>query len=842
MAQRLTNSFVNTNIPGSYVNTTVKSIPVGIATTGVVAIIGEAEAGQHFSSENIKENFFSPDQGAAVASKYGAGPIVDAFRALSAPSADAQIPGSASRIYILKTNAGTKASTIVDVDYGVLKAKNWGVDGNNTKYRIIESQAEVTPSVTSLPIAALSNAGATVEIFDIDCADGATVLPGQYFTFQAGNNGTKYYGWYRVDGVGTDPAVSGRTGVLINILSTDTDAQVATKTAAAINALSDFSATSLADIVTVTAAAAGEAEDAVNVNVAGTTITVTQQGGLYDASALNGLSFSLRQNGGPAVTITLGANESDHDTVAELVAELNSLLPAGVTASAGSVANTIVLSMAADPNNHRKGWGKTLELIDSTPGDLAALGLSPGLYKSGAESEIEVSVANSTLGIEENIEVAGTVALEVGYQGTSATLSISPSNILTTTVTGGPGSNLSIDLSQYTTVSDLAAFISSKPGYSASATPAGGQMNPKDLDKVSGIGICATGASLKPGRIKRSLKNFKNAMETSRLVDFEATDVDGLPSPMASYVFLSGGQKGATLGADIVDALAKLESVNVNFVVPLFSRDASLDIADGLTDSASTYTIDAIHAATKNHVLKMSQVKLKKNRIAILSYDGTYSQAETKAQSLASYRCLMTFQKSSQVDSKGNVKMFAPWHTACIAAGMQAGGFYKAIVNKLANVISYQDPVGFDSGSPGDLEKALDAGLLILQQDVAGVRWVSDQSTYGFDTNFVYNSLQATYLADVAAVALADSLQRQFVGQSLADIDRGVVESFISAKMDEYRNLKIIAASDDAPLGYRNVDVKINGPIIQIKLEIKLASAVYFIPVDLEISQVQQGA
>jgi hypothetical protein len=102
--------------------------------------------------------------------------------------------------------------------------------------------------------------------------------------------------------------------------------------------------------------------------------------------------------------------------------------------------------------------------------------------------------------------------------------------------------------------------------------------------------------------------------------------------------------------------------------------------------------------------------------------------------------------------------------------------------------------------------------------------------------------MQATYLSDVAALSLADSLQRQFVGQSLADIDRKVVESFVIAKMDEFRGLKIIAASDDAPLGFRGLKVKINGPIIEVQVEIKLASAVYFIPVTLEISQVQQSA
>jgi hypothetical protein len=41
-------------------------------------------------------------------------------------------------------------------------------------------------------------------------------------------------------------------------------------------------------------------------------------------------------------------------------------------------------------------------------------------------------------------------------------------------------------------------------------------------------------------------------------------------------------------------------------VVPLFSRDAAADIADGLTDSASSYTIANVQAYAKTHCLKMS--------------------------------------------------------------------------------------------------------------------------------------------------------------------------------------------------------------------------------------------
>jgi hypothetical protein len=715
MAQRLTTSFINTVIPGAYPNVSVKSVPVGVASTGVIAIIGEAAGGADFSSEDIKNNFFTPDQADRVAAKYVSGPIVDAMRALAAPSADANIAGSATRIFIVKTNAGDKASAIVDTDFGSLSAKNFGIGGNQIKYKIVASQLEDTPETTS-----------------------SVAIPA-------------------------------------------------------------FGA------------------------------------------ALDGLSFSIRLNGGAVSVVTLSNTPANHSNIATLVTELAGLLPSGISASAGTAANTLKLKIDTDSANYRKGWGKSFELIDSTPGDLDLVKLAPGLFSSASESAVEINVVRQDAGLNETLEAKGEVALQVGYLGTTATLTIAGST-LSTVVTGGAGAALSVDLSSFSTVADLAAFIASKPGYSASASALAQQMKPADLDRVSAIGICSSGAGLKAGRVKKSLANVKAAIATSAAVDLEPTATAGLPSPISSFSFLSGGAKGSTSGADIVDALGKLEAVVVNFIVPLFSQDASDDIAEGLTDSASTYTIDAIHAAVKSHVLKMSVPSLKRYRLAVLSYFGSYANAKTKAQTLANYRCSMTFQKVSEVDSQGSVVEFQPWMGACLAAGMQAAGFYKGITNKFANLISFKDPSGFDSGSPGDVEDALLAGLLILQRETAGSKWVSDQTTYGFDTNFVYNSLQATYLADIVAADLADSLQRAFVGQSLADVDAATALAFIATKMEEYRRIKAITGDDEAPLGYRNAKVKISGPTMSVAIEIKLSTTIYFIPIELTISQVQSSA
>lgn len=717
MSQRLVTSTVNTNIPGAYPTVTVQSQPVGLGSSGIVVIMGEADGGASYGSTTLSQNVFTPDQLDKVKAKYISGQIVDAFSALTSPSNDADITGSANQVYILKTNTSAKASALILTDavspatYGTLQDQNFGLPGNNYKWQITSIAAEVGP------------------------------------------------------------------------------------------------------------------------NIQGSTIT--------SFGALTGMTFSVRINGGAVQSVSALPAVAN---VAALVIALNAALPSGIVASAGTASNSIQLSSAVDAHPYANGWGKSFELIDSAPGDLAALGLVAGLVVSSQEPEVEAAFSNSATGLNETFNVIPDVAIMVGYAGTSATLTISAAGLLTTTVAGGSGANLSIQMSQFKTCADLASFIASQTGYTAVCAPSAQQQAPSSLDTVVAIGIAASASSATPGRIKDAAYSFSSAVNTSQALQFVPTATAGLPSPNASAAYLTGGARGATLAIDIVNAVAQMAGIQCNIIVPLFSQDATSDIAAGLTDSASTYTIAAINAGVKNHCIAYSTPKLKRNRICILSFNGPYAMAKQTAQGLANYRCSLVMQGATQDNSLGVITKFQPWYNAVVAAGMQAGGFYKSITNKLANVISFQDPSGFDSGSPGDVEDALDAGLLILTQNTAGSLWVSDQTTYGFDTNFVYNSVQAVYCSDILSLDLAQSFQVAFVGKSLADVDAATALSYLAQKMDGYKKLKLIAASSDAPLGYKNPKVSILAPEMDVSVEIKLATAIYFIPLNISISQVQQSA
>jgi hypothetical protein len=85
-------------------------------------------------------------------------------------------------------------------------------------------------------------------------------------------------------------------------------------------------------------------------------------------------------------------------------------------------------------------------------------------------------------------------------------------------------------------------------------------------------------------------------------------------------------------------------------------------------------------------------------------------------------------------------------------------------------------------------------------------------------------------------------MEQAFVGQSLADVSAAQALSVLDAIMDNMRRLKLIAFSDDAPKGYKNPIIKINGPAMVVSAEVKAATALYFIPITFSITQIQQSA
>jgi hypothetical protein len=466
---------------------------------------------------------------------------------------------------------------------------------------------------------------------------------------------------------------------------------------------------------------------------------------------------------------------------------------------------------------------------------------------SASEYKASLNIGRQVDSISETLTAGGEVALKLYYKGTTGTVTIT-STLLTTTVTGGTGGNLSITLADFPTLADLATYINSQTDYQCSTgTAVLGSLPSTALDRVTTAGICTKFGSYN-GRLKvDAYKFFKKLDEESAVVQLSnpaGRAAAGLPKTISTVTYFANGTKGFTTSEAFLAAIDALENVTCNFIVPLVSRDHTNDVTDGLSESGSTYLIDTVNAYVKTHVLSMSTLKKRRNRQAFLSKEDTFTNQKEAAANLASFRCSLAFQDFKQVASDGTITQFQPWMGAVLAAGMQAAGFYRSLVKKGINTSGILHADGsFNDRNDTNMEDALIAGLLpAKRQTTGGYAWVSDQTTYGKDDNFVFNSVQATYMADTIAMTLAEKMENAFVGQSTADVSAQLALTYLEAVMMEFLRLKLTASSEDAPRGFKDARVRISGTAMKVELEVKLAGTIYFIPINFLVSQVTQSA
>lgn len=153
------------------------------------------------------------------------------------------------------------------------------------------------------------------EISEVTITLAAAAIPqSSYFTFAAANDTTLYYVWYNKNGGGVDPAVVGRTGIMVAVTTGQTANTVASSTATAINTIAgaNVTATALTNVVNITNDADGDATDTADFNTTFTFLTLQHGVGantaieivipgsannIIDAVTINGLGTLVLADG-----------------------------------------------------------------------------------------------------------------------------------------------------------------------------------------------------------------------------------------------------------------------------------------------------------------------------------------------------------------------------------------------------------------------------------------------------------------------------------------------------------------------------------------------------------------
>ena len=922
-------SFVDTDgtlvIPQANAQWQVAPSNTGLATRGVVVLVGEAKSGPAYDeADGLSGVTFGPGQYGAVASLFTDGNLVDAFRNVIAASKDPAIRGAPTQIVCLKTNIGAKASVAVG-SYGVLQAKQAGRNGNLISFAVSEAVAEVPAAISAAfveitagsTVKLASNGGLTFTLTstDIDpAAFVATNIAGAWAKGVGISGGVSFNPTFGIIGANVAVATSAGFVIIVSLTSgvwstlpvvgdsviigagsqiqgggnQNRGSYIVTAVTAASMTLKKISELGGAAASQTAIVASAPLVPANFLSPVYSPVTFTNRTGTLRFDTTNPVAATMHWSGswsGGVLTVQM-LTSGDVVTpwltaphIGDLVAlnkpvvgatafyEVTAVDPVAGTASMVSlsepVSNTHALwaptaILAGEFAFYRpniSGLGKTLTAyrdpasvgqhfytVIAGVASAAPMSVAGDFQVSAAEQRVSLNVARQSTNTSEVSVIGGDISLVIGKAGfTTAPVVVGPVNIQ-----GGVGPDWIVRLSDFTTIGDLAAYISSQTNWTATVSAAYRPLPTSILDEGTYEANQNGVVFAYPARIKDDAHDIIVAIDgSSAIVEWIVDPVTGIPEAQ-NLQFLSGGAQGGTSNADVTAALAKAGLVQANFVVTLFSQDAAYDKLESgsqQTDAASTYDITSINAALSAHIAQFSAFKKRKPRQGFGSIRSTFSAAKAQAQNLGYFRMVMSFLDTSALGANGLV-WFQPWMNAVLAAGMQAAAFYRPIFNKSVACFGVKQNAGdFQVQDDDAVELALQSGLLVMRpRDDGSLSFVSDQTTYSTDDNFVYNSIQAVYVADLIAMTTALRMERAFVGQSFADVTAGVALSYLKGIMADLKRLKLIVSSDDAVDGYKNAKIEIRPPSMLVSAEVKEATGIYFVPIKFLITQVTQTA
>jgi hypothetical protein len=461
----------------------------------------------------------------------------------------------------------------------------------------------------------------------------------------------------------------------------------------------------------------------------------------------------------------------------------------------------------------------------------------------GASTTRTITLSQKRDLLVESATVGGNVMLSLTNAGVGSTVTISATDI---TLFDGTLTT-ALPKSQYNSIADLASAVALIPGWTAVLGVSQDSRLPVSvLDRVTAL-AATTAADL-----KKDAFEVQQFFAASQIASLETPAMTGLPVALTETI-LAGGVRGATLEAEIPIALGKFEKMRVNAVVPLFSRDATDDKTDLLTDNSSTYTIAAIHQSVKNHLSLMATTKKKSERQGYLSSKATFANCKVAAQTLADARLQLCIQDIRQTNSDGAIQWFQPWAAACLLAGARCGSsiglpmtgkyFNMSGIRQTAQAMSTAEAsIVIDFDPDTEYDDAISSGLSFWEApQTGGFRMVVDNTTYGKDANWVFNRANVMYAADVLAFDFRNQLENIYVGVKntvRASEVKGTCESILGT----YLAQGITVSTSDAKNGFKQLVVQINGNTINISVVVKLVEGIDFVLADITLQRAQQTA
>lgn len=371
----------------------------------------------------------------------------------------------------------------------------------------------------------------------------------------------------------------------------------------------------------------------------------------------------------------------------------------------------------------------------------------------------------------------------------------------------------------YPTVQKAVDRLNALDGFTAAASVSNAtSYRMSTLDYVSSVNIFNLTPSFK-GDLQAILDAINNG--SGIVTAARAAGATSAPANTTAPVFLAGGSEGTTTITQWQQAFAELKKRRVNIIVPLTEDPA-------------------VHALLLSHLVDRAG-KLRSEANGYVGIGTAGGAGETKTNIKAQIRALQSRHISavSQEIQKfdpdtGEATYYAPWMTAVVAAGMQAG-------SAIGEPLTYKVPICTDIrqdsswSTVDDDEEMIDAALMFLEKvDGVGIRWVRSLTTHLADDNVVFSEMSANESLNTAVYRFRQALEKRVGKRGLAG-SAGAIKGIAS---DEAGRL----VDDEILVAFRNITVEQIGDVFPVSVEFAPVLPINFIPITVHLTITRASA
>lgn len=404
----------------------------------------------------------------------------------------------------------------------------------------------------------------------------------------------------------------------------------------------------------------------------------------------------------------------------------------------------------------------------------------------------------------------GIAAFSVQYTGTSTTATMS---VTDTTVTLFADTTTAIDLNSFSTVGQLVDRINAVTGFTAAVLNANDNL--AALNGLDGVASQDVKTALYTARADlQACVNWFNGTAEGYVTATRATGAAQPPADIP-FTYLAGGTDGVPATQDWQNAFDALQTVDVQWVVPVSSDPA-------------------VQAMASTHVDYMSNVARMERRCIVGPDIGTTdAEAITAALTFNDNRVSYTHLGYYDFDVNGNLTLFPPYMMAALLAGMFSGvNPGTALTNKSIKVQGLERNLR----NPTDTDPLILGGVLCVDSETTGYKVVKSISTWLVNT--AYDKVEVS-----CGVAL-DFVSRN-VRNTLDEL-RGakgtpIVLSQAVSRVDSV--LRALAVPDPVGPGvivgdaknpaYKNIQASLSGDVLNVQFQCSPVIPVNYIPVSI---------